>query len=682
MHHLLLGYLLFIFALDYQYLILILLIYGWRLYRYSKPLAVLLCCLMLMTTLRLVTWQPQIEVQSFYDGVITRVDTHSNRYVLKTDQGKVYVYVDQTKAQVGDVLRVQGDLRKSEQPTFPLGFNYPNYLRAINIKGIIIATEVEWMSHQITIHHLRRLVENYINTHFNESVPYLKTFILADRSDIDPGLNQNIAQLGIAHLFAVSGMHITLMSLILVFGLKKITQKQGLIDIALTLFLVTYVILAGFAPSVLRASFMAIGIMINRRFKLAFSAFDLLAILWIAVLLKNPYAMAQIGLLLTFLVTATLLLLHPKFSNHNKLIQMGIVSSSAFLVTLPIIATMQLSINLLTVVWNIVFIYYVMFIILPLTYITFLIPWFESLLMITIQVFERLVYFLSRMDFLTFRWIVNPGVQTIIYYGLLLVMFQSKQWTQGIKRLAVLLLFLIMISNQAWFDPTTQLIMYDVRGDAFLIRDRFNQCNILIDTGDLDHHKNLVHSLIKTHVTHIDYLIISHQHRDHYGEYTSVIENLPVYQVITNDNQKDFQGNPHHCGNLTFYIYPAIKKTTNENDNSLVMRVYFLDESILFTGDIEAVTEHYYATHYDIKASILKVAHHGSITSTTELFLAAVNPEQALVPAHRKNTFNHPSKTVIKRLEENHIEIHRVDLEGTVHFRYFLHQRWKKNYQP
>ena len=107
------------------------------------------------------------------------------------------------------------------------------------------------------------------------------------------------------------------------------------------------------------------------------------------------------------------------------------------------------------------------------------------------------------------------------------------------------------------------------------------------------------------------------------------------------------------------------------NNNSLVFKLVYKDFSIMYTGDIEeeaekAILEQYSNNTNKLQANILKIAHHGSKTSTTENFLKTVSPKIALIGVGKNNTFGHPNKQVIERLKENGVKVYRTDTDGEI----------------
>ena len=124
------------------------------------------------------------------------------------------------------------------------------------------------------------------------------------------------------------------------------------------------------------------------------------------------------------------------------------------------------------------------------------------------------------------------------------------------------------------------------------------------------------------------------------------------------------------------------------NNNSLVFKLVYKDFSIMFTGDIEeeaekAILEQYSNNINKLQANVLKIAHHGSKTSTTENFLKTISPKIALIGVGKNNNFGHPNEQVIERLKKNGVIVYRTDKDGEIcilwikmyKFHYFVNTR-------
>ncbi len=120
-------------------------------------------------------------------------------------------------------------------------------------------------------------------------------------------------------------------------------------------------------------------------------------------------------------------------------------------------------------------------------------------------------------------------------------------------------------------------------------------------------------------------------------------------------------------------LWPISKKAVSENNmnnNSLVCKMVYYDFSFLFTGDIEVIAENAILEEYKnvntLKSTILKVAHHGSKSSSTQEFLNAVSPQMAFIGVGKSNHFGHPNKDVVARLKDAGIRIFRTDEDGEI----------------
>lgn len=120
-------------------------------------------------------------------------------------------------------------------------------------------------------------------------------------------------------------------------------------------------------------------------------------------------------------------------------------------------------------------------------------------------------------------------------------------------------------------------------------------------------------------------------------------------------------------------LWPSSKNVISENsinNNSLVCKMMYKNFSCIFTGDIEKVAEEEILKQYKnsnkLKANLLKVAHHGSKSSSIEDFLNTVKPQIALIGVGKNNTFGHPNEDVLKRIEEKGCKIYRTDLNGEI----------------
>ena len=227
--------------------------------------------------------------------------------------------------------------------------------------------------------------------------------------------------------------------------------------------------------------------------------------------------------------------------------------------------------------------------------------------------------------------------------------------------------------------------------------------NIIIDAGEgnsdkYDYGKNVVLPyLLDRKVKKLDYIIISHCDSDHIGGIFSLIDNLKVEKIIIGiqgeiskqfielidiSNKKNIDIILVKAGdileieeNLQIKIlWPDNENIITENvlnNNSLVFKFIYKEFSILFTGDIEESAEKEILNKYKenselLNSNIIKIAHHGSKTSSSLEFIKTVNPQIALIGVGKDNNFGHPNIEIIERLKNNKIIIFRTDRNGEI----------------
>ncbi len=267
------------------------------------------------------------------------------------------------------------------------------------------------------------------------------------------------------------------------------------------------------------------------------------------------------------------------------------------------------------------------------------------------------------------------------------------------KLIFVLCLFLVIISSIYIFSPKSlEIDFIDVgQGDCTFIKTYKNK-TILVDgggnmDGNFDVGKNtVVPYLLAKGTMKIDYLIISHFDTDHVGGLFEVLRKIKVKNIIIgtqpewSKNYQDFielakmkqikvitveRGNTLDIDSHTkiIVLFPTkIKISENAiNNNCLVFKLTYKKFSIFFTGDIESIAEKSIIKNDDnLKSTVLKVAHHGSKSSSTDKFIALVQPKIALIGVGKNNLFGHPNKEVIDRLEKNKAKIYRTDKNGEI----------------
>jgi len=240
------------------------------------------------------------------------------------------------------------------------------------------------------------------------------------------------------------------------------------------------------------------------------------------------------------------------------------------------------------------------------------------------------------------------------------------------------------------------------QGDSIFLNLPHNQGNILIDTGGKMEYINepweerkhkyevgedtIIPYLKSIGVKRLDYLILTHGDNDHMGESLDIVKQFKVQKILLNGGSlvaleksliKELknlgisysfgkEGDQIKINNYSFDIINP-SSDTNENDNSLVLYLKLLNTKVLLTGDISTKIEEKLINEYsNLKVDILKLGHHGSITSTSEYFLDFLKPEYAIIQVGLKNKFNHPSDIVMKRLSKRSIKTFQTSIKGSI----------------
>ena len=228
------------------------------------------------------------------------------------------------------------------------------------------------------------------------------------------------------------------------------------------------------------------------------------------------------------------------------------------------------------------------------------------------------------------------------------------------------------------------------QGDAIYIK--ANNKDILIDAGPKSDSEKLMAQLKKLNIDDFEIVIATHPHEDHIGGMTEVFKSYDVKSFYMSDKThttKTFTNMMKAVsdeglkvnilksgdyidlgGGARFDVYSPIGKNYEElNDYSPIMKLTYGNNKFMFTGDAEVLSEEEVLSKYsasELKSDVLKVGHHGSTTSTSDTFLDAVNPTYAVISLGVNNSYGHPHKEIINKLNNNKIKTYRTDLSGQI----------------
>ena len=637
-------------------------------------------------------------------GIISKIIINDDniKLTLKSNEDIIVTYYYKSKEEINNLklglkVKVFGELKKPLNNTIPNIFNYKNYLETKKIYYLFTAKDFDIVDNNISF--LYR-IKNYLIDRCNkiDSLGYIKSLVLGI-NDIDEEIDNIYKVNGIMHLFAISGMHISLLSSLLLKLLKKFIKNNDLIMIVIIIFLILYSMLIGFTPSVTRSLYMYILLNINKRFKLNISNLKIIILVIIIMILYNPFYIYDIGFLYSISTSLGLIIYSKSINKSNKIISLFKISLIANIFSLPITINNNYQINILTLVINILVVPLVSYIIYPLCLLTLFIPLIYPILKIGIIILELISKLFYKIKFLI---IIMPKMNIAIiitYYFFLLLIIKYN------KRIFKLFLFLVLIFNKYsyLFDNNAYIYFFDVgQGDSSLIVSSKHKEVILIDTGGLfDNYypiENIINFLKSIGITKINYLILTHGDYDHMGYSSYLINNYKVKNVIFNNgtfNDLELELiDILYKKNITYYqsleylnianskLYFLNKEIyNNENDNSSVLYLKLSNYKFLFMGDASINVEDKLIKTYSLNdIDVLKVGHHGSKTSSSKNFINYINPKYSIISVGKNNLFGHPNREVLKILEQS--EIFRTDKNGSIEFKITKENLLVKYYLP
>ncbi len=588
---------------------------------------------------------------------------------------------------LNNIIYAKGNLKKVNNNTIPNTFNYNDYLKHKNIQYVLnIDTFNKIKNNKNILYRLKNFIYKRIsNIKYNS---YLYAFILGDSSYIDNSIYENYRINGITHLFALSGLHVSLFSSIILFILKKIKCNEKTTFIISSFILLFFSFIASFTPSILRATIFFILSNINQIYYFYIKPKHLLYITFIILVIINPNYIYNTGFILSFTITFFILLFNENSKSFNGMKSILIISFISFLSSLPIIVNMNYEINVISFINNLFFIPYVSYIVFPLSLLVLIIPKLSILLNILTNIMEYISSISSRIININIIVSKLSILEIIIYYFLLVLLIKKKK---NIK--IIFMIFVLILYFKPVFNKNNYIYFLDVgQGDSALIVTKNNK-SILIDTGGKTNYyleewkqKNNSFNLMNSNIIpffksiglkKIDYLFITHGDIDHCGYSEDLINSFDVKNIYIN------KGNVNNCENKTngnviskdSFIIDNVKilllndKIYNdENSNSLVLLIEIDNKNVLMMGDAPKSVEDSIVKNYNIgKVDILKVGHHGSNTSSGKYFINNINPSYSIISVGVNNKYGHPNNETLLNL--NNSKIYRTDIDGSIMFK-------------
>ena len=390
-------------------------------------------------------------------------------YYCKTLEEKNY-YLEHLC--LGCQIKITGSLKKISNNTIPNTFNYQKYLEHKHIFWLDDISKFTIEEHNNILYKIKDYF--YKKTSISPNADYLKIFLLGDKSLISSEEYSLFQNNGVAHLLAISGMHIGVFLKILDMLLHKLNYSQKVIIVSGVLLF--YAFLTSFAPSIMRAVLFYILLNIKKVFNIRISNFRVLLYTAYILILINPFIIFDVGFLYSFVITGGIILNSSKIKG-NYFKQLLILSIFSFLFSLPITINLNYEINLTSIMANLIFVPFVSLLVYPMALLTFVFSFLEPVFSFLIMVLNTLNNIFSYFSVkIVIAKISSMGI--FIYYLLLLLSFKNKKYIYWLGFL--LLVFKITPKLNNSFD----IYYLDVgQGDAALIVTPYQKETILLDTG-------------------------------------------------------------------------------------------------------------------------------------------------------------------------------------------------------
>lgn len=287
----------------------------------------------------------------------------------------------------------------------------------------------------------------------------------------------------------------------------------------------------------------------------------------------------------------------------------------------------------------------------------------SSLFTNTLGLFNRILSFVEQYD-LTITGKM-PWQLSLFIFSLFVFKTQVKE------KMVILFVCCLFFFTNTQYNAFIRVVFIDVgQGDATLLIAPFNKEVLLIDTGRKSNYYQLNRTLHQYGISQIDTLIITHDDLDHSENIESLQNDFKIKNLITQKGS-DFT--------LDYFViteFLSEKSYNNDNDNSLVFKIEFNHESFLFLGDISKYVEReLILENPHLSTKVLKLAHHGSKTSSDDYFISSVNPQYAIISSDPA-VYNHPSLEVLETLMKTNIINFKTYSDSTITFNYSRWLNW------
>ncbi|MGX4686497.1 DNA internalization-related competence protein ComEC/Rec2 [Vagococcus sp. JNUCC 83] len=646
------------------------------------------------------------------------------------NKGKNYLlhYKLETKEQQAYLLSLTKPLviKSNQEKVIPQakrnlnGFDYADYLKSKQLVSVYKLTTIyevtestltffrplEWLSSY------RARIHLMIDDTFLPYTAFYMSSLLLGINDSD---NREVwNKLSLAHLFALSGIHVTFLVGIIQLILLRIGLTKEATSVIELLFLLFFIGMTGYSIGVVRASVQHLLKKGNSHYRWQLSSLDCWSMTLVVHSLFMPTVLFNIGGQLSYYLSFLIIFIYPIIKGMKRLPQTIVFQLLLTFFSLPLLCYYFFEFNVLSSLYSLIFTPILFQLILPLLSLALIVSfWLPDVLIYLIErVIASVHLFAEWCQGFTLFQVTTGSFPVYVLIVLLVLQLVFLIHLEKIKTFSKIhLLFLVcspsLFIGMKYLNPFGMIAFVDVgQGDALFIQLPFHQGNYLVDTGgSLSFQKEewkekkkskaqadytLIPFLKSRGVSTLDGVFLTHAHEDHFGDIDRLSSEIQIKQVLMTPGTYQ-QPNVQQKMILIDTIELMTSKTKlslpsiaiqplypngqgdGQNDDSLVLKVTIHQKTFLLMGDLEKDGEKKLLQQYpngELKADCLKIGHHGSKTSSHLAFIKEVAPSQAVISLGENNRFNHPSEETLETLNNENISIFRTDEQG------MIYQKW------
>ena len=585
-------------------------------------------------------------------------------------------------------------------------FNFKKFYRYKKIKyrGTSKDIYIERQNNRSIVDKLHAMRAKILN--HSKTLPHwidfnIRSLLFGDFDSDESNLRASLSNLGIIHIFCISGFHIYFFINLLYKLTSMCLIPKEKIDWLLLGLLPIYCVIAGFGAGIIRSTLLVMIKICKDKCDLQLSKHDCFGITLLIHTFIMPFVLFTIAGQLSYLLSYGLLIMKDN-DTWKKSILINILS-------LPILIYHYYSFSWLTFIANI-----------------FIAPLFEiaiipaTLVALILQNIKPLLQTLNDILDLFYKNIINLGglkssqiiygklpiIIALLLIGLILI---ELSFDYKLSKYIIFLFVLIFIINK--FPISGEVTYIDIgQGDSILITTPIFRKTCLIDTGgklNFNHKEssnNRVQSITIPYLKHqgiskIDYVFLSHQDADHIGDLSILLKNFPVERVCFADGMQDNVAVANKLrpfvqevkydklkindvikldSQTSFKVLWPNKISDGTNETSLTLLANIAQTTFLFSGDLNRENE---CKLFKDKNHIdyLKAGHHGSKTASDPKFLKQISPNLVIISAGRHNRYGHPHPETIHNLQKLNIPYVSTAEHGMISWKYnnFDNKRWQ-----